>query len=225
VKPFAWSYSALTTYELCPKKYFHLYVAEKGTPERVKDEDSSFSADGKIVHDAMKKRVCDGVEFDLPLRHYEPMAKKFAKAPGKKYGEMKLALTREFEPCGYFDKTVWVRVVIDLSIVQGSTAIVVDWKTGKVKDDPTQMALNAAVLARWMPEIAEFKTLFVWLQSSEITPKNYTPEQFTPVWNGLMPRVAKIEQARKITEFPATPNRLCGWCPVKSCPHHVDRDQ
>lgn len=223
MKPFAWSYSPLTTYELCPKKYFHLYVAEKGTPERVKDEDSSFSADGKFIHDALKKRVIDGVALPLQLRPYEAVAKRFADAKGEKHGEMKLALNRDFEPRDYFAPDVYVRVIIDLAIVQGDTAIVVDWKTGKVKDDPTQMALCAAVLSRWMPEVKTFKTLFVWLQSNNLTPKNYTPDDFPAVWNNLLPRATKIEEARKTTNFPAKPNGLCGWCPVKQCPHYIAR--
>lgn len=220
MKPFAWSYSALTTFELCPKKYFHLYVNKD-----VKDSDSTASAEGKIIHDAMKKRVIDGKALPLNLRHYEKIAARFAAAPGEKHGEMKLAINRDFEPCDYFAPGVYLRVVIDLAIVQDRTAIVIDWKTGKVKDDPTQMALNAAVLARWMPEITLFKTLFVWLQSSNLTPKDYKPTEFTPVWNGLLPRVAKIEEARKTTTFPAKPNGLCrGWCPVKDCPHYSERD-
>jgi hypothetical protein len=218
MKPFAWSYSALTTYELCPKKYYHLYVAKD-----VKDADSAISAEGKEIHDALKKRVIDGVALPLVMRHFEKTAAKFAAAPGEKHGEMRLALTREFEPCGYFDPTVFVRVVIDLAIVQKETAIVVDWKTGKVKDDPTQMALNAAVLARWMPEIGLFKTVYVWLQSNNLTPKNYSLSMLPAVWNDLLPRAAKIEQARKTTTFPAKENGLCGWCPVKSCPHYKDR--
>lgn len=223
VKEFAWSYSALTTYEQCPKKYFHLYVAEKGTPQRVKDSDSSFSADGKIIHDAMKARVIDGKPLPLDLRHYEKVAAKFAAAPGEKHGEMKLAINRKFEPVGYFAPDVFVRVVIDLAIVQTDGVLVVDWKTGKVKDDPTQMALNAAVLSRWMPEHGLFKTLYVWLQSSNLTPKNYTVSKFTAVWNDLLPRVQKIEEARKTTTFPAKQGPLCGWCPVTQCPHYIAR--
>lgn len=218
VKPFAWSYSALTTYELCPKKYFHLYVAKD-----VKDSDSSFSADGKIIHDAMRARVIDNKPLPLNLRHYEKVAAKFANAPGEKYGEMKLAINRQFEPVDYFAPDVFVRVVIDLAIMQGDAALVVDWKTGKVKDDPTQMALNAAVLSRWMPEIGMFKTLLVWLQASNLTPKNYTISKFTAVWNGLLPRVQKIEEARKTTTFPAKQGPLCGWCPVTQCPHYIAR--
>lgn len=232
MKEFAWSYSALTTFELCPKKYYHLYFLPKGHPDKVKDSDSSFSADGKIVHDAMKARVIDGTPLPLNLRHYEKTAARFAAAPGEKHGEMKLAINRQFEPVDYFANDVFVRVVIDLAVIQKpgtgpgtGTALVVDWKTGKVKDDPTQMALNAAVLSRWMPEIGLFKTLFVWLQSSNLTPHSYPLSKFTAVWNDLLPRVAKIEEARKTTTFPAKEGPLCGWCPVKSCPHYKDRSR
>lgn len=226
MKPFSWSYSALTTYEQCPKKYFHLYVAKD-----VKDSDSSFSADGKVIHDALKNRVISGTPLPLNLRHLESTAVKFATAPGEKHGEMKLALTREFVPCDFFSPKVFVRAVIDLTIIQdgkpdqeGKTAIVVDYKTGKVKDDPTQIGLNAAVLSRWMPEVNLFKTIYVWLQSEQLTPKTYTFSMLPAVWTNLLPRVAKIEEARKTTTFPAKPSPLCkGWCPVKSCPHYEDR--
>lgn len=218
-KPFTWSYSALTTYELCPKKYYHLYVAKD-----VKDEDSSFSADGKIIHDAMKKRVVDGVPLPINLRQHEKLAAKFASAAGEKHGEMKLAITRQFEPCDYFAKDVWCRVVIDLTIVKGNQAIVVDWKTGKRKDDQTQMMLNTAVLAQFVPEIKLFTAVLVWMQSGELTPPfTYTRASFPEAWNQLLPRVAKIEEARKTTTFPANPNGLCAYCPVRSCPHYVER--
>lgn len=224
MKEFAWSYSALMNFELCPKKYYHVNFLPKDHPDKAKDEDSSFAADGKFIHDAMKARVIDGKQLPLNLRYMEKAAAKFAAAPGEKHGEMKLALNRNFEPCDYFDKKTYVRVVIDLAIVQGKTAVVVDWKTGKVKDDPTQMALTAAVLSRWMPEIETFKTVFVWLAHNDATPKSYVPADFTAVWNNLLPRANKIEDARKTTSFPARENGLCGWCPVRSCPHFKARD-
>lgn len=220
MKPFAWSYSALTTYENCPKKYYHLYVAKD-----FKDTDSSFSADGKIVHDAMKARVVDGKPLPLPLRHHEKIAASFAKAPGEKHGEMRLALTRTFGPCDYFDPEVWVRVVIDLTIVRGDLGIVVDWKTGKVREDFTQLGLNAAVLARWMPEITTFRTVFAWLQSSKLSPRTYVPNDLARVWGDLLPRVNKMETARKTTDFPAKESGLCRYCPVATCPHFKARDE
>lgn len=225
MKPFTWSYSALMNYELCGKKYYHLNVAERGHPDRVVDADSSFAEDGKVVHDAMRHRVCNSKPLPLPMRHFERLAAPFANAQGEKHGEMKLALTRNFEPCDYFAPDVWVRVVIDLAIIRGRIGIVVDWKTGKVKDDFTQMGLNAAVLARWMPELDLFRTSYVWLQSGKLSPRVYSKEDITGVWNDLLPRVAKMEKDRAMLNLPARENKLCGWCPVHQCPHYKARDE
>lgn len=220
VKPFTWSFSALMNFEHCPKKYYHVNLLRD-----VKDADSSFAADGKIIHDAMKKRVIDGKALPLPMRHFEKLAKPFADTPGEKHGEMKLALTRELQPCDFFAPDVWVRAVIDLTVVKGNVAVVVDWKTGKVKNDFTQLGLSAAVLSRWMPELQEFRTVYGWLQAGSLAPKNYSLSDLTGVWNDLLPRVARIEESRKTTDFPAKPGPLCGWCPVSSCPHYAPRDE
>ena len=221
MKPFAWSWTTLSNYEICPKRCWHLNIARD-----VKDADSEISADGKIVHAALKERVVNGKPLPVFLRHHEKVAAKFADAPGEKHGEMKLALTREFEPCDYFAPDVWVRVYIDLVIVRDTTAGVFDWKTGKVKDDHTQLGLNAAVLSRWMPEIELFRTAYIWLKSHNLSPKNYTLSKLTDVWNNLIPRAGKIEEALKTTTFPAKENPLCnGYCPVTQCPHFRERSR
>lgn len=219
MKSFAWSFSALTRYENCPKQYWEI-----NHQKNFKDEDSSFSTDGKAVHDALYKRVLKGTPLPLPMRNLEDMASRFAEADGEKHGEMKLALNRQMQPVDYFAKDVWVRVVIDLLIVSGTTAVVIDWKTGKVKEDYTQMGLCAAVLARWMPEIDLFKTVLVWTAHKKLSPKNYTTSKLQEVWNDLLPRVNKIEESIATTTFPAKASGLCGYCPVRTCAHWKDRD-
>jgi hypothetical protein len=217
-KAFAWSFSALTRYENCPKQYYHLNVAKD-----FKDEDSDFAADGKVVHEGLHARVIDGKPLPLPIRHMEPFAKQFADTEGEKHGEMKLALNRQFEPVAWFADDVFVRAVVDLLIIRGSHAIIVDWKTGKVKDDFTQLRLTAAILSRYMPEI-DFNTLvYVWVNQKQITKKTATLSMHTILWNELLPRVKKIETAIRETTFPARPSGLCRWCPVRTCPHQEDR--
>lgn len=215
-RPFAWSFSALTRYENCPKQYFHLNVAKD-----FKDEDTEWSADGKIVHDGMYKRVVKGQPLPLPIRHMEKLAARFADAEGEKYGEMKLALNRKFEPVDFFAPDVWVRSVVDLLIIRENKAIIVDWKTGKVKDDFTQLMLTAGVLSRYMPEIDHFTLVYVWLKSREVTRKMTTLSKLASMWNELLPRVGKIESSIRSTTFPARESGLCRYCPVKSCPHYA----
>lgn len=220
-KPFAWSYSALTRYESCPKQYYHINVAKD-----VKDEygDSEAGAEGNAIHLALFRRITKGSPLPLPLRYLEPLAAKFAATPGEKHGELKLALTRDFEPTDFFASDVYLRSIVDLAIVRHDHVIVVDWKTGKVKDDFTQLAMSAAVLAQFMPELRTFELAFVWLKHKNISRKQFAVSEINSVWDDLLPRATRIETARQTTDFPAKQSGLCrGYCPVKSCPHWKPR--
>lgn len=216
----AWSFSVLSIFEQCRKKYFHLKVKKD-----VKDGDSEASREGKLIHDALHHRVIDAKPLPVPMRHMEAMAARFADAPGEKFGEMRMALNRNFEPRGFFAKDVWVRAVLDLLIVRDNRATLIDWKTGKKKLDWTQLQLSAAVLSRLMPEITEFKLVFVWLRDSDASIETISKSDLKAVWLKFLPRVQQIGVARQTTEFPASEGPLCGWCPVTTCPNWVDRDR
>jgi hypothetical protein len=201
-------------FEQCRKKYYHLKVTKD-----VKDSDSAFSHDGKAVHDAMFKRVLKGVALPLPMRVHEKWAAAFERRKGDKHGEMKLCLNNKFEPVDWFAKDAWVRAIVDLLIIDGDTATIVDWKTGKVRIDWTQLRLTAAVLSQLMPEIKKFNMVFVWLRDSKISSESISRSEIKEVWLDLLPRVKKIEVAKKTTDFPANDTPLCRYCPVHQCPH------
>lgn len=222
---FAWSFSALDMFEVCAKKYYHIRVLKTH-----KDVDNEVAADGKFVHQSLFKRVVMGEPLPITLRHHESVAARFADAKGQKHGEMQLALSDKFEPRDWFAKDVWVRVVIDLLIINGTTATIIDWKTGKKKERWDQLRLAAAVLSRWMPEIEEFKLVYVWLKDRDLSifPKEgekLMKADMRQVWLDFFPRVKKIDDALKTTSFPATEGPLCGWCPVTTCPHWFDRSE
>jgi len=219
VKEFAWSFSALTRYENCPKQYYHISVAKD-----VKDEGSEFSEEGQIIHAGMYNRVVKGTLLPLNYRYLEPVAAKFVGLPGDTSGELKFAMSRNFAPTAYFDKNVFVRVVVDLLNVRGSTALVVDWKTGKPKPGFTQLELTAAVLSTHLPEIETFKLAYVWLQDKKVTSTVLPKSGTVRVWNDLLPRVAKIEEALKTGNFPLKKSGLCKYCPVTTCPEWKPRD-
>ncbi len=216
-KPFAWSFSVLDMFEVCPKKYWHI-KREKD----FRDADSSAARDGKYVHEVMHNRVLEGIPFPPQLRHFDKIAKRFADAEGSKYGEMKLALNKKFEPRDFFAKDVWVRAIIDLLIVRADTAIIVDWKTGKKKERWDQLRLAAAILSRYMPEINHFTLVYVWLKDTELSKETIEKDDLRSVWMGFLPRVNDIVDAINATNFPAKKSGLCGWCPVSSCPNWVD---
>ncbi len=215
---FSFSYSKLTRFENCEYQYDQVHVSKA-----VKDEDSEASKEGQQCHAAMRARVIDGTQLPPNLRHMEAVAARFAAAPGRKWGEMKLAIDHDFQPCAWFARNTFVRVVIDLLIIQGDTGIVIDWKFGKRKEDFTQMGLNAAVLAKCMPELQLFKTALVWAEGLPL-PKNYTLSKLDEVWGNILPRVQKMRDAEESGQFRKMRSGLCrGWCPVKHCEFNQDR--
>jgi RecB family exonuclease len=221
-KPFAWSFSALGRYETCPKQYYHINVKKD-----VKDEygDSEAGAEGNAIHQALFKRVTKGDPLPLAFRQFESTAARFAAAAGDKSGELKLALDREFRPTDFFASDVYIRAIIDLLIVRGSHAIVIDWKTGKVKPDFTQLALSAAVLSQYAPEIETFDIAFVWLKHKNVSQERYTKHDFKKIWADLIPRATRVEMAIKTSDFPLKPSGLCGYCPVRQCPEWKERER
>lgn len=215
-KPFAWSYSALTRFETCPKQYYHLNVLKDYA-----DADSDAAREGKEIHDALYKRVIKGTPLPFALRPMESVAVKFAESEGEKIGEVRVALNRDFEPVDFFAKDAWVRGVFDLLIIRGELGVLVDWKTGRPKEDVTQLLLMAAIAFGYAKELQTIKTAFVWTKNRSITPKTVRRDDVRRIWALILPRVEAMETAYKTTEFPANPNGLCrDYCPVRSCPHN-----
>lgn len=224
-KKLAWSFSALSVFRTCRKKFYHLKVAKD-----VKDGDSEAAFEGKVKHQALYDYVFEGKALPVNMRPFQKTADAYKKRGGQCdtfQGELKLCLDADFDPVEWFAKTAWVRAILDLLLVKGNVAMLVDWKTGKRKDDFDQLELAAAILSRYMPEIEEFHLVFEWLQDGGRSSPEYGPlkkPDMKKVWLKFLPDVNEIELARKTTDFPATESGLCGWCPVTSCPHWFDRN-
>lgn len=210
----------LDMYQTCPKKYYHIKVLKDA-----KDEDSSFSDEGKKIHDAAYKRAVLGVPLPLPMRPYEKLIASFAELPGEKHGEMKLALNAKFEPRDFFAKDVWVRSILDFLVVVGDHAVIVDWKTGKPREGFDQLKLTAAILSRYMPEINKFTLAYAWLKNNTTSSMKMGREHMRAVWSDAYEQVKDIEEALKTTTFPANETPLCKWCPVRTCPHNKKDNQ
>lgn len=214
----AWSYSRLNNYETCPKKFWHLSVAKD-----VFEGESEAMRYGKLVHKALEERVGKDKPMPLNLRYLEKYAAKLANAEGKKLTEQQLAIDANFEPCSWFDKKTWCRAIIDLAIVNDPHAVVVDYKTGKISDDFTQLRLAGALLMLHMPEVQTVDLAYLWTKDKKMTKhdERMSREDIKLVILDLMPRLKKYERAHRTESFPARPGFLCKkYCPVKKCPHH-----
>jgi hypothetical protein len=215
-KVIAWSYSRLSSFEQCPKKFWHLSVQKD-----FKEGESESMRYGKRVHKAIEQRIRDGAPLPADLKYLEPVVAKFANASGDKEVEQQLAINNEFQPTGWFAKDAWGRAIIDLAIVNGSKAVLVDWKTGKISDDFTQQRVAACLFFVFHPEVQDIDLMYYWIKDKKPTVESLNREDSKHVWSAFLRRVRKYTVAHEQTDFPARPSGLCrNHCPVKSCPHN-----
>jgi hypothetical protein len=212
-QPTAWSFSRLSSYENCPKKYYHESVAKTYPFE--KNEASMY---GDEVHKAFELYFRRGQTLPFHLKHLDRYLAPINAAPGEKVVEQQLCFNAQWEQVEWYSKDAYFRTKQDLLIINGKSAVAFDWKTGKMKDDFTQLDLNAAVTMHIDQNIEQVTSAFFWIQSKTIAPKTVTRAQIPDVWGAVMPRVERYQQAHAAQDFPPRQGFLCkGYCPVKTC--------
>jgi len=207
----------LNGYETCPKKFFHTSVRKD-----IREGESEAMRYGKLVHKALELRVGKKKPMPLNLRYLEKYAKTLADSKGDKLTEQQLAIDANFDPCDWFSKQTWCRAIIDLAVVNPPHAVVIDYKTGKISDDFTQLRLAGVLLMLHMPEIQTVDLAYLWTKDKKMTKyeRALTREDIKSVVIELMPRLKNYEKAHRTESFPARPGFLCkNWCRVNTCPY------
>jgi RecB family exonuclease len=207
----AWSYSSLKQFENCPKQFFHIRVAKD-----VQDQQGEAARWGELVHKAFEDRARDDTPLPDHLSQHEPMMQKLLALPGRRLIEERMGLTSNFLPCDFFGEDVWYRGVVDFGVVNDKRAVVLDYKTGKKKEDHDQLSLFAGMVLAHYPDVEHVRTMYLWVASGEITHRDYERGD-AQIWPQFMPRVRRLELAYEKEEWPVNPTPLCGWCPVSHC--------
>ncbi len=218
LKPFAWSYSKLKSFESCERRHHEVDLLKS-----VKEEESENLTWGNSLHEAMAKALRDGAELPITMRKYQPyvdLGRKLA-ARGSGQFELKLALDRQFNPVTFFDNSAWFRGIADTLFKVGKVGIAWDWKTGKILEDSVQLGLMATVIFANHPDIEEVRTSFVWIGNDCTTDEVWRKSDMPRLWGDLMPRVNRLEAAFKSGTYNPIPSGLCKrYCPVSSCEYH-----
>lgn len=215
------SFSRLSTFEQCPAQFDYLYVSK-----RVVNHSNEHSDYGDRVHkvlEAKGKGELDETalsdEGKQTLERWGALVDKVVSRSGDKYFEHQMAVNRNLAPVEWFAPDVWIRSIADVLVVDGETAYCLDYKTGKVKENPTQLQLFAAMVFWHFPNVQTVKTSFVWLKFDEVTNAKYERRFLDSLWRALEPRFDKVQEVINLGVFETKPSGLCPWCAAKSiCP-------
>lgn len=209
-KPVAWSYSALTAFETCPRRYYLTKVSKE-----VVEAPTEATTWGNTVHKALEARVTGQRALPETMRQWEPIVAKILGRGGKVEAEQKMSLDKNLKPVGYFAPTVWVRGITDVTVTKDDKVFIGDWKTGKPTPESAQLKLTAAMTMAIKPWVNRVINAFIWLKDGSTTVEKFTRDDIPLIWQEFSPRVQRLENAVAEQKFPPKPSGLCRkWCPV-----------
>jgi hypothetical protein len=220
MKPYTWSYSSLSLFQQCPKKYYHLRVAKDH-----KEPETDALMYGKQLHEAAEFYI--GKDTPLPpqfafIKGSLDLLKTLGEG-GEFLCEYRMGLTRDLKPCDFFAKDVWWRGVADLVIIKGDKAYMVDYKTGKSSRyaDTKQLEILSLALFKHKPNIKLVKGGLLFLVASDFVKVDYEGSQQSEPWVKWLNETKQLEAAYENDVWNPKPNFSCKqYCAVVNCLHN-----
>lgn len=214
---YTWSYSGISLFKQCPKKYHRLKVVKD-----IVEPPQEHLNYGLEVHKAAEDYIRDGVPIPAKYGFIQEQLDKLVAIQGEKHCELKMALTREFEPCDFDATNAWWRGIADLIIVDGDKAYLVDYKTGKSAKyaDTGQLELLALAMFKHFPEVKRIKAGLLFVVAKEFVKAEYSKEA-SQGWVKWLQDTHRLESAMTTNVWNANPNFTCrNYCPVLDCLHN-----
>ena len=213
-----WSFSKIKAFEQCPKQFYHMRVAKD-----YEDKETEAMLYGTLFHEAAEDFVKNGGSIPEKFKYAEKALTNLRDRPGKKLCEYKLGLTENLDPCGFFSKEVWFRGIADLIILDGDTAWVVDYKTGKSAKyaDKGQLELMALATFKHFPEVKKVKAGLLFVIAKALIKEDYLDTTAPMLWKKWLSDYARMEKALDTNTWNPRPSGLCRQhCAVLECPHN-----
>ena len=247
------SYSATNTYNTCPVQFKSINWLKE-----FRSDSNAAAERGSIMHEKLEHAINDDTDW---MEDYEWILRDFREETGLKVAEMKLAIDRHWAPTpynlGYDDDgkeiknpDAFYRGIIDMTVLNGTHAVVTDLKTGKqrFKECPpyetwlidrhtegmryapkilanARQANDYALLTfHHLPSIKTMDFKFVW---SDVEGVAYDVFEFDRLRDNdnmhetIMATPRKIIHDINHDSWEPNPSGLCRkWCSVLSCPYN-----
>lgn len=220
VIPIKWSFSALKTFENCPRRYYH--EKELKDVQSVPGEAATY---GSMLHEAVEKCIKEGAPLPEMFSYVGPLVETLKKVPGAQHSEYDLSLRSDYTPTTSDDPEVWYKGFADFLAVDNAKrrALVADFKTGNPKyADMSQLEIYALATFRHFPDVDEVTGMLLFTKpGSEVALTHvFKRSEDEERWLRWHAKVDQIRRAREFKAWPAKSSGLCKFCPVNSCMEH-----
>ena len=198
----------------CPRQAWHVNIARD-----VKPGETEAMRWGTRVHEKLERFLNENEELPPELAHHGHL---YQFPVGYDIdAELKLGMDENGHYRDFFDSDCFLRGVIDVLLTRPnipSIAIIIDHKTGKIREDPYELQLHALLLKAYNPALTNIKGWYNWLRDNQMG-RVYDLSDTEQTLDDLRWTRQKIEAAFALGEraFPPRQSGLCPYCAVKSC--------
>ena len=194
------SATSLKTWDNCPRLYKAKYI------DKIIPYVPNAAADRGIkIHEELEECVKTGSKPSVWTP--EGLIDTLHKAKASVEGE--IAVDRSFAPVPYKSKDAWLRGKIDVRLTRGDKALVIDWKTGKVRPDKIQADVYTAMIQH-VEKVEKVDFRLVYVDQKQVVPltrDNKAAERVTTL-------IKKVENDQ---DHLPQPSWLCRFCDFTAC--------
>ena len=222
------SWSRLSDYNQCPRKFFLKYIEKSFPPE---GEKSIHLIKGEELHKQLEEYVLakNGhgnmpIGFSPSVKDTLPLVDSFFAAGFTVYPEAQVSAGRNWKPLEWFDKNTMYRAIWDMIAIKPGTVFIGDYKSGKVYDYTKsfgQLHLSGCMAMERFVDTEEVHTAYIYLEH-RITQKVRVirdESQRKDPKDALQSEVkshfeAEFEKVQEEKEWKPVINEFCKWCPA-----------
>ena len=209
-----YSYSKISTFESCKKKFDYTYI----TKIKLKPKYNEALLKGGAVHSILEDYP-EASSHKLAEKYY-PSVKTWIESPRGQsiltvpsQNEISFGLNSRLEPVEYKDKTAMFRGFIDRIFVKDSKIVIMDYKTGKYREPQYQTYDQLMFYAVWFfqkfPEVLEIKIIYEYVEHLE---SNELDLHRDNLGNYKMQLVKLIHSIETCEDFSKNLTKLCDYC-------------
>lgn len=200
--------SGLLDYEGCGKRFYHTKIVKTH-----RQEVTDALTHGNTVHKQLEDHVKHRKALPTHLNHVADVISDLRACGLELYAELEMAIDREWNPVGFWDKTAWLRGKIDLVALSRDEAYVYDYKTGKRKADFTQLQIYSAVVYHVL-KLKKVTSAYMWLKTKEADSFAVDAGNIALIQQEITERIENAENAELTNRWLARTSPLCRYCPV-----------
>lgn len=211
----ALSWSRLTTFQQCPRK-FHLQFISKSFKE---EEKSIHLIKGEQLHKQLEDYVIakNGgapmpLGFSPEVRETLPYVDKLFSLYNSVHPEAQVACNIDWKPVEWFDKSTAWRAIWDVVGLRPQTCFIGDYKSGRIYPYGQgfgQLHLSAVVALERFQDVPEVNAAYIYVEHKKVTPIKVTREQLSEVRDHFNKEFEKVQMEKT---WDPTPNEFCKYC-------------